>query len=68
VKECGARVILADVEGRLVSLNPVWMTVAVPQPDGGFVLVEGLQVHAETCVDIAARRRFGEQAGAPTPA
>ena len=56
IKECGARVILTEIDGERVSLNPVWTSVAVPSPDGGFTLVRGLQLHAQSCVDIAGRR------------
>jgi hypothetical protein len=56
IKECGARVIVAEIAGNRVSLNPVWTSVAVPEPEGGFLLVRGLQPHAQTCVDIAGRR------------
>jgi hypothetical protein len=67
VRECGARVILAEIEGERVSLNPVWTSVAVPEADGGFTLVRGLQPHVQTCVDIAGRRRAPERAAAPPP-
>lgn len=67
VKECGARVILAEIEGKKLSLNPVWTSVAVPELGGRFRLVRGLQPHVQTCVDIAGRRLAPQQlAGFPT--
>jgi hypothetical protein len=57
VKECGARVIVAEIEGERVSLNPVWTSVAVPEAGGRFTMVRGLQPHVQTCVDIAGRRQ-----------
>ena len=63
IKECGARVILTEIDGERVSLNPVWTSVAVPGPEGGFTLVRGLQPHVQTCVDIAGRRAAAASAG-----
>ena len=61
VKECGARVIVVEIAGEPVSLDPVWVAVALPGEDGRFRLVRGLQPHAYSCVDIGARRRFRER-------
>jgi hypothetical protein len=61
VKECGARVIVATINGEIVSLDPVWVAVAVPTEDGSVRWVRGLQPHASTCVDIARRREFRER-------
>jgi hypothetical protein len=61
VKECGARVILAEVGGEAISLDPVWIAVAIAGEGGAYRLVRGLQPHAYSCVDIAARRRFRER-------
>jgi hypothetical protein len=66
IKECGARVILTEIDGARVSLNPVWTTVAVPRPEGGFTWVRGLQPHAQTCVDIAGRNTAPTIAGGAT--
>lgn len=58
VPACGAAVILAEVAGERMALNPVVTTVAVPGEAGEFALVQGLQPHACTCVDIVARQAF----------
>jgi len=61
IKECGARVIVARINGEDVSLDPVWVAVAVPAEDGKMRWVRGLQPHAYSCVDIAGRRAFRER-------
>ena len=61
VKECGARVIVAEIAGQPVSLDPVWVAVALPGENGSMRWVRGLQPHAYSCVDIAARRGFRER-------
>jgi len=66
VKECGARVIRVEIGGEEVSLNPVWTNVAAPSADGHFAIVRGLQLHAQTCVNIPGRR--GEDASELTGA
>ncbi len=58
VSACGATVILTEVAGERMALNPVVTTVAVPGEAGEFALMQGLQPHACTCVDIAARQAF----------
>ena len=58
VPACGAAVIQAEVAGERMALNPVVTTIAVPGEAGEFALVQGLQPHAHTCVDIAARQAF----------
>lgn len=61
VKECGARVIVAEMNGTSITLDPVWVAVAVPGEEGTMRWVRGLQPHAYTCVDIAARRAFRDR-------
>lgn len=61
VKECGARVIVMDIGGQAVSLDPVWLAVALPAEDGSMRWVRGLQPHAYSCVDIAGRRAFRDR-------
>ena len=58
VEACGANVIVADVGGRNLALDPVWTAIAVPTEDGRFTIVQGYQPHAYTCVDITGRRQF----------
>ena len=58
VEACGAKVIVADVGGRNLALNPVWTAIAVPAEGGRFAIVQGYQPHAYTCVDITGRRQF----------
>ena len=60
IKACGARVIQAAVDGRMLQLDPVTSVVAVPREDGTFDLVQGYPPHAYTCVDIAGRRSIRE--------
>lgn len=63
VKECGARVIMVDVEGRPFAVNPVRMELALPAGEGRFRVVTGYQPHDATCVDIQTRRRASAPAG-----
>jgi hypothetical protein len=55
VRECGAIVMIGEVDGRVMPLNPTWIDVVVATPEGGLTLTRGLQPHAATCVDISAR-------------
>ncbi len=55
VRECGARVLMLDVEGRPFAVNPAGVQTVVPDQEGKMHLVEGYQPHVETCVDISAR-------------
>ena len=55
VRECGAIVLIGQVEGRPMQLNPNWVDVVVPNASGELVLTRGLQPHGATCVDISAR-------------
>lgn len=62
VDSCGAMVLVLDVEGTTLPVNPMQTQLAVQQDDGAFQLVTGFQPHAYTCVDIAARLEAKEQA------
>jgi len=55
VRECGATVLVAEVDGKAVALNPTLIDVAVPDEHGALHMVRGYQPHAVTCVDISAR-------------
>lgn len=56
VKECGARVVMAMVDGVEIALNPVSIKVVVPAPSPSeFHMVNGFQPHAQTCVDVSGR-------------
>ena len=57
VKECGAEVVVVEVEGALMSLNPVLMELVARKKEGGFELVTGYQPHWVTCVDVSGRDR-----------
>jgi hypothetical protein len=55
VRECGATVVIGEVDGRPLALNPTWIDVVVANPDGQLTLTRGLQPHGVTCVDISER-------------
>ncbi len=56
VRECGAIVLMAEVEGRQLALNPTWVDVVVACDAGQLRLARGLLPHGATCVDISARQ------------
>lgn len=62
VDSCGAMVLIVDVAGAAVPVNPTQTQLAVQQEGGAFHLVTGFQPHAYTCVDIAARLEAKERA------
>ena len=55
VRECGAMVLMAEVGGRQLTLNPSWVDVVVADAEGRLTLTRGLMPHGATCVDISAR-------------
>jgi len=55
VKECGATVLLLEVDGETVPVNPARMEVVAGDEAAGFHRVTGYQPHYMTCVDITAR-------------
>jgi hypothetical protein len=57
VRECGAMVVVGEVDGRPLALNPSWIDVAVPDGQGRLTLTRGLQPHGVTCVDTSERMR-----------
>lgn len=58
VRECGAMVLVADVEGRKMILNPTWVDVVVADAAGRLTLTRGLMPHGATCVDISTRSSY----------
>ncbi len=59
VRECGARVLILEVEGRPYAVNPAGMKIVVGDGAGNFRVVDGYQPHAITCVDISFRAAGG---------
>lgn len=55
VRECGATVLVGQVDGRPMALDPTWIDVVVPDAEGKMALTRGLRPHAATCVDLSER-------------
>lgn len=64
VRECGATVLMGDVEGRPMALDPIWIDVVVPDAEGKLALTRGLRPHAATCVDLSGRAAQAAKPGA----
>ena len=56
VRECGARVLVVEVEGRPFVVNPAGAKTVVSDGAGKFRIVDGYHPHAFTWVDVSARR------------
>ena len=55
VRACGARIILVEIDGKPVALNPIQFEVVVEEGGSLFRRVKGFQPHAYTCLDLDAR-------------
>ena len=55
VRECGAEVILVELNGEQVELNPIKLQMVMEDPNGDLQWVKTYQPHGYTCVDISAR-------------
>lgn len=64
VRECGATVLMGEVDGRSMALDPTWIDVVVPDEKGKLALTRGLRPHAATCVDISGRAARAAKPGA----
>ncbi len=60
VKECGTTVLILEVAGQPLAVNPVQLELVVADEAGRGRLMSGYQPHYHTCVDIAARRQRGQ--------
>ena len=55
IKECGSEVVLLEVDGHPVAVNPGEVEVVLADDQNKFRWATGYLPHANSCVDISAR-------------